>query len=95
MAGGFLFLLMVILAVNAIVAEHTRKKPTFLIRTCNTGYKQCLQTETMEVCAVLLEECKETKKFKQPEPITKDKPEKQKPLIFNGKSNKVNLRRCK
>ena len=74
---------------------ENRQITTFLTNTCNLGYKQCLQTDTMETCAFLMEECKETKQFRKPEPIKKVTPKKQKPLRFNKKDNQVNLRRCK
>jgi len=41
-----------------------------------------------------MEECKEKKEFKQPEPVVLIEPKEHKPLIFDEKDNKVNLRRC-
>ena len=81
--------------MNYISAVESRQVTTFLTNTCNRGYKQCIQTDTMETCAVLMEECKETKVFRNPGPIKKNEPKKQKPLSFNKKDNQVNLRRCK
>ena len=49
---------------------------------------------TMEICAILMEECKEKKEFKQPEAVVLIEPKEHKPLIFDEKDNKVNLRRC-
>lgn len=48
----------------------------------------------MDICAILMEECKENKMFKQPEPVVLIEPKVQKPLIFDKQDNKVNLRRC-
>ena len=43
----------------------------------------------------MMEECKQKQVFKQPEPVERIEPEKHKPLIFDEKENRVNLRRCK
>lgn len=59
------------------------------------GYKQCLKSDTMDLCGELVRQCYETREFKQPELVSKYEPQKTEPLIFNEKDNKVNLRRCK
>ena len=73
----------------------SQQRTTFLTNTCNIGYKKCLRSENSEVCGHLMQKCFETKEFEQPEPVFKYKRKEQKPLVFDEKDNKINLRRCK
>ena len=48
----------------------------------------------MDFCGHLMKQCRDTKKFILPEPVSKVEPVKAAPLVFSKEENEVNLRRC-
>ena len=66
-----------------------------MTNTCQLGYKRCLRSDAGNICGDLLSHCFETRKFLQPKAILQHQPYQPKPLIYDEKDNKVNLRRCK
>lgn len=74
--------------------ENSKLQTTFLSSTCQLGYKLCLQNDNMDLCGHLMQQCHETREFKQPVPVSKIQPIQIKPVVFNVEENEVNLRRC-